>query len=75
MTTKYKHIEFNEQKLNKNGREVTIWLCRNHQDGVILGWVEHHKPWKQYVFAPRDGTMIFSVSCLQDIIHFIGQLK
>jgi hypothetical protein len=71
MQTKYKHIDFAQAK--SNGQDV--WVCNNTKHDEVLGLIEYYEPWKQYVFSATDNTMIFSVSCLQDIIHFIGQLK
>lgn len=74
MQTKYKHIEFKQIPLVKfHGHPV--WECVNIKHGDALGTVSFYDTWNQYVFSASDNTMIFSVSCMQDIIHFIGQLK
>lgn len=72
--TKYKHIEFREHVLKRDGKDVTVWLCSNPKAGVTLGWVESYPSWKQHVFSALNNTMIFSASCLEDIVHFIKQL-
>ncbi len=69
MKTKYKHIYFVET----NFAEGKSFWCRNNKSNAILGLVEYYIPWKRYVFEGRNDC-VFDTSCLQDIIHFIGQL-
>lgn len=52
----------------------TSWECWNKKHINVIGLVFYDEKWKMYVFAPGMDT-IYSVSCMQDIIHFIGQLK
>lgn len=66
MKTKYRFIEF----IDKGG----YWQCRNRRHADLLGVVEMYSPWRQYVFEPIGGS-VFSVDCMQDIIHFIEQIK
>lgn len=54
---------------------VPAYVCFNKKSGEGLGLVLWQESWKQWVFQPNDELMlVFSVACLQDIIHFIGQL-
>lgn len=65
--TKYKHIHFE--------KEGKLWQCWSNNNEVMLGRCEYYKLWNQWVFTPnRHWDCVFSVSCLRDIIHFIGQL-
>ncbi len=64
--TRYKYIEFAES-------EPTLWVCTNRAHGDSLGCVEWYRQWRRWVFTPNHNT-VFSVDCLQDIIHFVGQL-
>ena len=71
MTTKYRHIHFVEvpQKGAKKMYEIF-----NTKSGVSLGGVFWYSAWRRFCVAPESGS-VFDVTCLQDIIHFIGQLK
>ena len=39
-----------------------------------LGTIKWYAPWRQYCFFPESGT-VFNVSCLNDVNHFIEQLR
>ena len=68
MKTKYTHIYFEkEETTDKN------WPCWSNT-GVILGYVEYHKPWKKWVIETID-DIIFDSSCLRDIADFMEQLE
>ena len=69
LKTKYKFIHF--RAIPHSGKS---YECVNNRHGDILGKVTYEYSWKQYIFEPEPDTT-FSVDCLQDIIHFIGQLK
>ena len=66
MKTKYKFIYFKQL-------ENSLWAC-NNKSNEPLGYVEYYPQWKQYVFSTLTPDVVFNVSCLQDIIHFIKQL-
>lgn len=66
MKTRYKFIRF-EQLTDSD------WICLCNRDNSILGGLEFYSRWKTWTFNPADVTR-FSIDCLQDIIHFIGQL-
>lgn len=73
MKTKYKHIHFikaDTELLN----EEPYWRCKNNRSVCTLGIVEMYREWNKCVFVPSPNC-VFDTSCLQDIIHFIGQLK
>ncbi len=71
LKTKYKYIHFESNGIDDNGHPN--YICWNNKNYDSLGVVEYGA-WKRYIFAPDMNTE-FSVDCLQDIIHFIGQLK
>lgn len=66
MKTRYKHIHF--LQMNKYH-----WVCLNNKSEAELGNIDYYKPWRKYVFEGEAGA-IFDSSCLQDILHFMGQL-
>ena len=74
--TRYKYIHFEEFTNDKR----SSYYCKNNRHGTILGHVEFYAEWKSYIFEPwiaesvREG-IVFNIGCLQDIIHFMGQLK
>lgn len=70
MKTKYQYITF--YPYQDSG---LVWEIKNNKSGTTLGYVQYYQQWKQYVFTQADQGIIFSVDCLQDIIHFISQLK
>ena len=70
--TKYKYIEFVPTVL------VDMWNCINRKSKSELGTVDWDKQEHRYVFEPAnmpESALIFSADCLQDIAHFIKQLK
>ena len=71
MKTKYKHIHF--LKDIDNHSDKPLWICRGNRTGGDLGCVVWYSRWRQYCFF-TDGQAVFSIDCLADIIHFIGQL-
>ncbi len=73
MKHKYKHIHFVKADTELL-KEEPYWRCKNNRSGATLGIVERYRHWNKYVFEPTAQTM-FDTSCLQDIIHFMEQLK
>ena len=67
MKTKYKHIHFVRV-------DAHHWNCLNNKTGGVLCEIYHYAPWRKYVFEGQGGC-VFDTSCLQDILHFMGQLK
>jgi hypothetical protein len=71
MQARYTYIHF-EQIGQKP--KTSVWACRSNSSKAILGMIEWYPPWRQYCFFPAPDC-VFNVSCLDDIKHFIGQLK
>lgn len=71
MKTKYKFIHFYRVMVLK---KTEVWVCCNIRTGGKLGEVKWYSAWRQYCFFPK-GKTVFNISCLEDIRHFIGQLK
>ena len=71
MKTRYKFIYFIHVA---NKPKTSVWHCLNNGSDSLLGGIEWYGPWRQYCFFPEFDT-VFNVSCLEDINHFIGQLK
>jgi len=69
MKTKYKHIEFEQGQTS-----YERYLCCNRKDKTVLGEIEYHRDWHQFVIG-FNSDCIFSSSCLNDISHFLGQLN
>ncbi len=69
MKTKYKFINFQKSIVSD-----ATWICSNNKTYDCLGVVAYYDRWKQWVFEGRPAC-VYSVSCLQDIIHFMGQLN
>jgi len=71
MKSRYKHIHFVET--DTPNRKTKTFECMNNDGVTVLGDVEWENGWRQYCFYPED-DMVFSMSCLVDICHFIQQL-
>ena len=66
MQTKYRFIEFKPWG--------TEWKCFNTKAPImLLGAVSYFKPWRQWEFLPNPSTG-YTIECLRDLAHFIGQL-
>ena len=63
---KFKYIQFVE-----SGDKKYPYECLNNRTGHSLGFVGTH--WGENCFFPQDG-MVFSESCLQDIITTLRTL-
>lgn len=70
MKTKYKYIHFVKVT---DKRKTTVWSCRNNRSEEELGEVRWYPGWRQYCYMPT-AKGIYSVSCFEDICHFIAQL-
>jgi len=68
MRTTYKYIRF-----LKLDREYQYDILNNNND-TLLGHIFWYRPWHQWVFTQAKENMVFSKSCLLDIIDFINQL-
>ncbi len=68
-----KHIEFNRyyQDTSKKTMDIDV----NDLNGLRLGEIKWHAPWRKYVFEPRsDLKMIYDDQCLHVIGNFIRML-
>lgn len=66
MTTRYRFIHFKGW-----GND---WVCLStSKPETKLGMVEYFEPWKKWQFCPEPHRG-FTIDCLRDIEHFIGQL-
>lgn len=72
MRTKYKFLLF--EKADKQPTRTQVWECKNAKSGNVLGLVKWYGPWRQYCYFPVVQA-VYSDGCLNDITHFIGQLK
>lgn len=71
MKTEYQYIRF-----VKIGDGKSTWECRNKKSGDTLGRILFYYPWHQHCFFPEPfNKLVFNVGCMQDICHFIGQLR
>ena len=70
MKTDYEFIYFVKVE---DKPKTSVWDCRSIEH-IILGQVKWYSHWRQYCFYP-DADTIFHGGCMQDICHFIGQLK
>jgi len=43
----------------------------NKKRKTLLGVISYHEGWKEPVFAASSDKVIFSVECLQDILHIM----
>lgn len=66
----YKHITIYQAE--ETYLDKAIYGVINTKHGDMLGYIAYEPNWKQFVFsANREDDIIFSVSCLKDIIDFI----
>ena len=63
MEKKYKHIIIYQNNAH-------VFRVENIKHGDDLGEIYYEPTWKQFVFSPSS-SVIFSVSCMLDIIDFI----
>jgi hypothetical protein len=69
--TEYEFIHF---KKVEDKPKTSVWACMNTENRSVLGHVKWYGPWRQYCFFP-EAFVVFHNGCLQDICHFIQQLK
>ena len=81
MKTLYKFIYFEKTIIRRKNEDETIlwedhpvWNCRNRRSGDVLGQIFWHRPWRQYTIHPTPDA-VFNSTCLDDISHFLEQLK
>lgn len=68
----YKYIDFMLIHFNRDSRKLQ-YLCSN-KNGEDLGTVEWYDLWNQYVYK-SFGEIIYSNTCLTDIIDFVSSLN
>jgi hypothetical protein len=66
--TRYQHIHFT---LHTTPGGTAFWSCHTNAEGSLLGHIEWHRPWSEWIFAPQADT-IWSPACLTDILTFIA---
>jgi len=50
-----------------------FYRIRNSKSKGLLGMIEFHHPWNQFVFTPSPGTL-FSYECLEEIAKFLREV-
>lgn len=65
---RYKYIHF---VVKSKTEKTKIWSCRNNLSGKELGIVKWNSQWRQYCYYPTIQA-VYSMSCMEDIIHFIN---
>ncbi len=68
----YKYLHFIQ--VENPGRKTSIWECRNNRSQATLGLVKWYGPWRQYCYYPTVQA-VYSPGCMDDMAHFIRQLK
>jgi len=71
MQTKYKYIHFVERH---NEGKTRRFNCCNIKLDELIGIVKWYGAFRGYSFFPEWGS-IYSQGCLDDISHFMQQLK
>jgi hypothetical protein len=56
------------QDMTSEGRLTHIVEVIAVRDGLLLGVIKWHGPWRQYVFAPEPAC-VFNVGCMKTIEH------
>ena len=74
MKAKGKKKSFIEFNLVQRKPKTGVWVVRNINSQLIIGWIRWHNAWRQYCFFPEPNC-VFSNGCLHDIINFIGGIK
>lgn len=62
---KYKFITI------KESLTADDYMIYNNNSTEWIGSVVFYKPWKQYVFITKSSGVVWSASCLRDVIDFI----
>jgi hypothetical protein len=66
----YKHITIYQAE--DTYFDKPVYGVMNTKHGDLLGYIAWEPNWKQFIFsANKEDDIIFSVSCLKDIIDFI----
>lgn len=71
MKMRYRYIHFIEtHPLPK----TSVYLCLNNASEKMIAVVKWHSSFHGYSFFPEFDT-VYSFGCLQDIVHFLNQLR
>ena len=72
MDSKYLEFKFVESK-----PKTQVWNVLSKSDGVILGTIKWFGRWRGYCFFPnlKLDFLVFSSSCMKDILEFMDKLK
>jgi hypothetical protein len=68
---KYKFITILENNANLFVNDHPSFQILNNKRMNLLGMIEYYAEWNQYIFESAP-NMVYSVSCLRDIIDFIN---
>lgn len=69
--TKYMYFE---QEIEYKGK-TERWVVCNNQSHEPLGLIQWYGAWRQYVFEPNDGPLVFNNGCLKIIEDFLTDLN
>lgn len=72
MKIDYEYINF---KVIRECPKTKVWGIYSNKSGQQLGGIAWYPPWRQYCFYAVDSNSVFNMSCMEDIIDFIKQLK
>ena len=61
-------------RFEKMSDEPAVWAIVNKRAGDMLGFIEYHKQWKQFV-ANFENTSIWSADCLDGVASFLKNLE
>jgi len=59
-------------EIKKSG--IQTWVIVNIKSQKIIGLIYWYKPWRSYIFDPKENT-IWDIKCLEEIINFIKGIK
>lgn len=67
-----KYLDF-EHACDSPSGKTQIWHVRSKSNGVILGAIRWHGPWRCYAFWP-SGSRLFNADCLRSIAEVCADL-
>lgn len=71
MEKEYKYILIKQDSIYHEKSAFTVYNKKDKKELAVIFW---HQAWKQYVFSQSSELIIFSKSCLEDIIDFISSI-
>jgi len=63
-----------EKEIEYTGK-TERWVCCNNKSDEPLGLIHWYGAWRQYVFEPEDGAIIFNDGCLKIIVEVLEMLN